>query len=323
MKISVVIPNYNGGSLLQPCLKSLLRQTYLNYEILVVDNGSTDSSAEILQSYAPHVRVCWLPQNLGFGRAVNIGIQQTEGELLLILNNDTVVEENCLKEIINAVDTNKEYGIFAPLILEHNQANKAYAIGLMYSTRGYGNRSERHHIDRFDCKREVFGACGAAAVYKREILEEVGLFNERFFVLHEDVELSFRHQLAGQKCLFVPDAIVTHVGSATLRKDFSLVVRETVKNSLSTVLTCMPSPLLIKYGLEIPMFYLTFLSHLIRKGYSTDVCWGILGLVLSVPSLCISRRRIQRTRRVSPGSLEELLYRGPIYLNFPNETVVI
>lgn len=321
MLISIVIPNYNGRDLLAQCLLSIINQSYKRYEIIVVDNASKDNSAEILNEYSSSIKVKWLGENIGFSRAVNLGIKESSGELIFVLNNDTVLDSECLAHIIAGVKTHSAYGFYAPMIREQDNPLNIYAVGLMYSPKGYGNRSQRYELQGITEPTEVFGACGAAALYRRNVLDEVGLFNEDFFFLHEDIELSFRHQLFGYKCLFLPSAVIYHKGSATLHKFFDLAVKETVKNSLYTVLTCMPGSLLSKYRLSIAKFHLSFWLTLARKGYLRETIRSILSIASSAADLLQRRRNVQGRSKVNIGHLEALLYRGPIYINFPGETI--
>lgn len=320
-KLSIVIPNYNGADLLASCLSSISAQTYVDYSVTVVDNGSDDNSVEVARQFGDRVSVVRLDGNEGFGRAVNKGIESSDGGLVFVLNNDTVLARDCLAEIVAGVSSHYGYGFFAPKICEYDHPERVYAAGLMLSRRGYGNRSQRFLLQPSTEPVEVFGACGAGAVYRREVLDKVGLFNEDFLFLYEDLELSYRHQLLGHKCLYLPSATLFHRGSATLRRFFRLAVREAVKNSLMTLLTCTPAPLIKRDALAIVKFYLSFWGVMARKGFTPELLRGILFVALRIREVLKRRIDLQSRSRLDIEYLSELLYDGKIYVNFPDEVV--
>lgn len=320
-RISIVIPNHNGAELLASCLISIRKQTYTNYQVVVIDNGSNDDSFEVAKQYEDQVRIIRLSDNQGFGRAVNRGIISSEGELVFVLNNDTILDRNCLAEIIEGVDSHRAYAFFAPKICEYDHPDRVYAAGLMLSQRGYGNRSQRFLLQSVVDPVEVFGACGAGAVYRRTVLEEVGLFNEDFLFLYEDLELSYRHQLQGHRCLYLPSAVLFHRGSMTLRRFFSLAVREAVKNSLMTLLTCTPAPILKLYSFQIIRFYLSFWRLIIRKGFTLELLRGLGFNAFRILRILKRRSDLQARSMIEVQYLNDLLYTGQIYVNFPDEVV--
>jgi GT2 family glycosyltransferase len=323
ISISIIIPNHNGAHLLSPCLDSIRNQSYKTFDVVVVDNGSHDHSLELLNRYAHEIRVIKLDRNIGFGRAVNLGIHASDGDLIFVLNNDTRLHHNCLAEVARGSDLYPQYGFFAPKICEFDNPNRVYAGGLMFSDRGYGNRSNRSLFQRVRNNVDVFGACGAAAVYRRDILTSVGYFNEDFFFLYEDLELSFRHQLRGHKCLYLPAALVYHHGSVTLHKLFSQAVYEAVKNSLATLLTCVPTKILAECAWGIARFYCAFWFLLIRNGYSREVISGLVTTLVRTISLFKHRRDLQSHSSCDLNYIRELLYRGPIHINLPNKVVTL
>jgi GT2 family glycosyltransferase len=191
----------------------------------------------------------------------------------------------------------------------------------MFSNRGYGNRSQRHLFAEINNPVEVFGACGAGAVYRREILKTVGYFNEEFFFLFEDLELSFRHQLLGHRCLYIPSAVIYHIGSSTLHKVFTLAVKEAVKNSLTTLITCAPSSLFRNNGWAIVKFYVSFLYHLMRKGYWKECVDALLYVGVNFHRSLKKRKCIQSASKPDIQYFNDLLYRGDIHINFPDEII--
>jgi GT2 family glycosyltransferase len=315
MKISIIIPNYNGAHLLEDCIRSIIGQRYTNHDITVVDNGSTDNSLMILKNY-PSVRTIELDQNIGFGKAVNKGIDITDGDLLFVLNNDTVLDQGCLGSLIDAINAFPTYAIYAPRINDITQRNEIYAAGLMFSVKGYGNRSQRYALRAVTEPMEVFGACGAAAIFRRSVLGIVGYFNEDYFLLNEDLELCFRHQLLGHKCLYIPSAVVFHHGGATLQVMFPVAVTEAVKNTLMTLIVCTPKPFLTDYAGSIIKFYLCFWFTIARRGYVEELITALTRVVFRSKSLLAARRRLQKQSKFDEDYLRSLLYRGEIEINF-------
>jgi len=319
--ISIVIPTYNGAVLLRDCLDSIFRQSFMEFEVTVVDNNSTDLSHEVFAEFKGRITVIGLEENKGFGSAVNRGIARSTGDLILVLNNDTALHSDCLREIAAAAERHRDYSFFAPKICEYGNVERIYAAGLMFSTRGYGNRSQREELQGVSAPREVFGACGAAAVYRREVLDEVGLFNEAFFFLYEDLELSFRHQLRGHKCLYLPSAVISHHGSATLRHYFSAAAKEGIKNSLITLISCAPAPFLRRHWREVSRFYLRFWLAFIRRGFAPELCEALLGVGGKLHWVLRRRKTLQADSRIDLSHFNSLLYDGVIRVNFPSGPV--
>ncbi|MCP1393569.1 MAG: glycosyltransferase family 2 protein [Methanothrix harundinacea] len=222
--ISVVIPNYNGRRYLEMCLSSLFSQTYQDFEVILVDNGSWDGSSEYVEKRFPGVRVVRNEENLGFAGGVNSGIRQARGEKILTLNNDTKADKDLIKSLSEAMDSDAEVGMCASKMLFCDGRINSTGICLSRSgaawDRGMGEVDE----GQYDEVEEVFGPCAGAALYRREMLDEIGLFDEDFFAYMEDVDLAFRGQLAGWKCLYILSAVVYHVhsGTAGFRSEFSV-----------------------------------------------------------------------------------------------------
>jgi GT2 family glycosyltransferase len=214
--LSVIIPNWNGAAHLPTCLEALRRQTYPHREILVVDNGSTDGSLSLLARY-PEVRVLALGRNRGFAGAVNAGIRAARGEILVLLNNDTEAAPTWLEALVAAFARHPDAGLLASKILLFDRREVFHSAGDYYRVDGIpGNRGVwEPDVGQYDREEEVFSACGAAAAYRRALLEDIGLFDEDFFYSCEDVDLAWRAQIAGWNCWYVPDAVVYHKLSAT------------------------------------------------------------------------------------------------------------
>ncbi len=216
MQFSVVIPNWNGAKHLRVCLNALRRQTHLPLEVILVDNASTDESRSLLARDYPEVKVIALPVNRRFAGACNAGIRASSGDAVALLNNDTEADERWLENVAKCFVAHPDAGFVASKLRLFDQRDHLHSAGDFYSRRGVpGNRGVWQKDEgQFDTAY-VFGACGAASVYRREMLNQVGLLDEDFEFSCEDVDISWRAQLMGYKCAFAHDAIVYHKVSAT------------------------------------------------------------------------------------------------------------
>ena len=246
-RITVVIPNWNGLKWLQPCLQSLRNQSFKDFRTIVVDNGSVDGSVAFMRSEFPEVEVVELPVNIGFAGGMNAGIRRAQGEFVAALNNDTEVDAEWLAQMVNAIDSHPDYSIFASKIMDFKQRDIFDSIGDGYSRSGLSFKFAAKHRDNGSFKEpfEVFGACAAACLYRRSMLDLIGHYDDDFFAYMEDVDLCVRARMAGFRCLAVPGAIVYHVGSATSGGTASAFsVRLTARNLLTVMLKNMPAAVL-------------------------------------------------------------------------------
>jgi hypothetical protein len=222
--ISVVIPSYNGRRYLEGCLPSLSAQSYEDFEVIVVDNGSQDGSCEYVEEEFPQVRIVENEDNLGFAGGVNSGISIARGEQILTLNNDTVAERDFLEKLAQAVGSDGRVGMWAPKMLFLDGRINSTGICISRSGAAWDRGMGEEDLGQYDVGCEVFGPSGGAALYRRAMLDEIGLFDEDFFAYMEDVDLAFRGQLAGWRCLYVPGAVVRHLhgGTAGFGSDLSV-----------------------------------------------------------------------------------------------------
>ena len=218
MLISVVIPNWNGAPHLPTCLHALRRQTLPPLEVIVVDNASSDDSQQLIRTHFPEVTLLALPDNRRFAGACNAGIRAASqaAEAIALLNNDTEADPRWLENAARCLREHPDAGAVASKVRLFDRREYLHSAGDFYSVRGVpGNRGVWQRDDgRFDAEY-VFGACGAAAIYRRTMLEAIGLLDERFEFSCEDVDLAWRAQLAGYRCALAHDAIVYHKVSAT------------------------------------------------------------------------------------------------------------
>lgn len=309
-RLTVVIPNWNGVRFLKLCLASLRDQSFEDFETIVVDNGSTDGSVELVKNDFPEVHVLHMVENRGFSAAANAGIRASEAEYVALLNNDTEQSPGWLEALAHAAEDHPEAGFFASKLVNFHDrrildgAGDALRLsGLPYRL-GHGERDG----GRYDAPSYVFGACAAAALYRREMLDEIGLFDEDFVSYCEDGDLSFRAQLAGYGCFYVPDSLVYHMGSAsTGGKRSATSTRLGTRNSLSLLVKNLP---LSVAPHVLPFFVLGQLARLL-----TTAATGVLGAHLKglaeawgqLPLTLKKRREVQAKKTVPDAHVRRLL----------------
>ncbi len=215
--IAVVIPNINGEKWLYDCIRSVLDGSYKDIEVVVVDNGSTDGSREIIESFTGEpVRGIYLDRNTGFSAAVNLGICSTEGEYVALFNNDAFADKDWLSELVKAMDVDENIFSVATLMLQFKDSSLCDDAGDYVNIFGWAcKRGDGLYAQRYSKPCEVFTACGGAVLYRRSILNEIGLFDENFFAYLEDVDIGWRARNAGYKNVFCPTAKCKHICSAT------------------------------------------------------------------------------------------------------------
>lgn len=307
--ISVVIPNFNGVRILPTCLDSLLRQTRAADEIIVVDDASADDSVAFVRQQYPQVKLVTRETNGGFCKTANAGLRVAHGDLIALLNNDTECDSHWLAELIIAMEANSKIGSGASKLLFFDQRKRVNSAGLFLRVDGVGRDIGFGQPDgaEFSRARFVFGASGGAAVYRRELLEEIGLFDEDFHAYAEDLDLSFRAQLRGWGCWFVPSAIVYHRVSATYATESATKVYHSSRNMLAVLIKNLPARLWRKY---FPLLLAAQIYQVIywsTRGRGVPALRGKIDALRTLPRTLAKRREIQRNARVSDVQIEALL----------------
>ncbi|MBM4465660.1 MAG: glycosyltransferase family 2 protein [Chloroflexi bacterium] len=307
---SIIIPNWNGAHHLPTCLDSLRRQSYPHFEVIVVDNGSTDGSLELLERDYPKVQVVALPENRGFAGGVNAGICEAEGEIIAVFNNDAEADPRWLEELVEALARHPEAGMATPKVLLFDQRDVIHTTGDFYGVDGVpGNRGVWQRDEgQFDGKEYVFGAAGVAAAYRRAMLDVVGLFDEDLFSFCEDVDLAWRAQLVGWKCVYVPTAVVYHKLSAT--GGGKMASYYCGRNFIYVMAKNYPTSLLKKYWRRIIAAQLRIAWEALKawRGEAARArLWGQLAGLWGLPKMLTRRRAIQASKRVSDEYLESIL----------------
>ena len=220
-RVTVVIPNWNGMRHLSECLSALSAQSTSDFEVLLVDNASSDGSVVWAREHHPEVRVLQRPDNGGFAVAVNAGIQAARSEYVALLNNDTAVDAGWLGALVVALDDHRAYDFAASKMILYYEPERLNAAGDVYVLGRLAgrNRGLGAPVSRYGSMQRVLGACAGAALYRRSLFREVGLFDEDFFLMSEDTDFNLRCLIAGKRCLYVPAARVRHKFRASIEAE--------------------------------------------------------------------------------------------------------
>jgi GT2 family glycosyltransferase len=304
-KVSVIILNYNGKAFVLDCLMSLERQTFGDFEVIVVDNGSSDGSVEVIRKHlgdspsASRLTLVATGKNLGFTGGNIEGLKHARGEYVLLLNNDTEADVSFFGELVRAMDAHPGVGMCASRMLLHgtdliDSAGDGFSRYLKGYKRGEGERAER-----FDKEEYVFAACGGATLLRRKMIEEIGFLDDDFFINFEDVDLGFRAQLAGWKVRFVPAAVVRHKVSSSIGKLSDTQAYYSIRNSefvrvknvpLSVFIRCLPAYLA---GVASEFYY-----FVLRHGRFRVYLRAKLDALRLMPGMLRKRRKIMSTKKV-------------------------
>jgi GT2 family glycosyltransferase len=311
--VSVVIASWNSAEHLPHCLDSLSLQTVQDFEVIIVDNGSSDRGTEGLEQNFPRLdlRVERLASNRGFAVANNIGAQLARGEWLALLNADAFPNPDWLEKILEAAKRCPEFSFFSSRQIQFNQPDSLDGSGDEYHISGLAwRRFYNYPAHEYGLQEEeIFSACAAAAIYNREDFLRAGGFDESYFAYFEDVDLSFRLRLAGGRCLYVPQAEVYHVGSASSGKTSDFVMYHGHRNLVWTYFKNMPGVLFWWYlPLHLGMNFFFAASFLV-KGKGPAVLRAKVDAFLRLPAIIRRRKQIQETRKVSTRDLSKVMNR--------------
>jgi GT2 family glycosyltransferase len=306
--VSIIVVNWNRRGLLNDCLGSLSRQSYSNYEIILVDNGSSDESVRFVKESFPLVKVVELRENKGFSGGNSAGFKIANGEFIALVNNDVRAEPDWLEQILQPMLGNPEVGICASkLIIDGTEAIDSAGDGL--NTGGVGfNRGLKIDRKHFSISEFIFGACGAAALYRRSMLQEIGFFDDEFFLYDEDIDLNFRAQLAGWKCRYVPDAVAHHRGNATSERLSELHVYYHTRNLEFVWIKNTPARLMIRFFHHKLIHELAAFGYLcLRHGKWHAYFRAKQDALRMLPLMWKKRKMIQSRSRVSSFYLRSMM----------------
>jgi hypothetical protein len=308
-EISVIVVNWNGKHFLETCLAALRKQTFQDFEAILVDNGSEDGSAEYVRTRFPEVQVIALDRNLGFAGGNIAGYEQARGKLVVLLNNDTEADPHWLEEIDRASRDFPAAGSFASKMVYFDERSRIDNCGFGLTAAGLTVDLGRDEQDgpTWAEPRKVFGACGGAAAYRRSMLEDIGFLDPDFFMTYEDVDLSFRAQLRGYQCAFVPGAIVYHRYRATMKKYPARQVFFSQRNIEWVYLKNMPFRLMLRSLPERLLYELGGAAYFFKLGTGTAFLKAKMDAVRRLPSALQKRKKIQSRRTLTNGQLRSVM----------------
>jgi GT2 family glycosyltransferase len=306
--ITVVIVNWNGGMYIRDCLNSLEKQNVSEYSIILVDNGSSDGSLELVRENFAEVQIIPLEKNLGFAVGNNIALKEVSTEFVALLNNDAMPDNYWLANLVSALENHPDVGFAASKMLLYHKPDQIDRAGDVFTTAGTALlRGRGTSSTAFDKKEYVFGACAGAALYRTEMLRDIGLFDEDFFLLYEDVDLSFRAQLRGYKCIYVPEAVVYHVGSGSIGDDTPTSVYYSHRNLEWVYIKNMPGSLIKKSIASHLIYDLAALFYFAVKGRGGIYLKAKWDALRGIRKALEKRRNIQENKKVLDDYIWNLL----------------
>ena len=305
--ISVIVVNFNGGEYLGRCLESLIAQSFPDFEVILVDNGSTDGSIDNLPALPENFRIIRAEANIGFARANNLGASLASGSWLALLNPDATATRGWLECLLRAVTMRPCYRMVASAQLKMDNPEQLDGVGDCYSIAGYPWRGGYGHSkDAMPQVGEVFAACGASAFYPKDAFLAVGGFDESFFCYVEDVDLGFRLRLVGEKCQFDPECRVEHAGSGITGQQSDFATFYGVRNTVWTALKNVPWPLLF---LVVPTWTLaTSILYLkVSADRRSSIRRGLKAAFLGLAPIWSARRVVQNSRSIDVVTVAKII----------------
>ena len=312
-KATIIIPNYNGLKFMEMCMSALEKQTYKDFEILVVDNGSTDGSVESLKEN--EIPSIFLPENTGFSGAVNVGIKASKTPFVILLNNDTEAKEGYVEALIREIERSPKIFSVSPKMIQLYHKELMDDGGDMYSIMGWAyQRGVGQEIERYNRACNVFSACAGAAIYRREVFEEIGYFDEMHFAYLEDIDVGYRAKIAGYYNRYCPSAEIYHVGSGTSGSKYNeFKVRLAARNNVYLNYKNMPGWQLLLNSIPIGLGILGKYFFFKKKGFEKEYVGGVLEGI----------RTVKKTKKVAyrPEDFQnylaiewELIYGAMLYI---------
>lgn len=321
--ISVIVVNFNGERYLGDCLTSLSVQTFRDFDVIVVDNGSTDGSIDLIRKDFPWVKLIPLNKNTGFAKGNNTGFEASSSKYIATLNNDTIVDKGWLEALYEAAETDRKIGMAASKILLGRNGREIDSSGVLIYPDGMSRQRGRSEIDegQFDRSEEVLFPSACAALYRREMLNEIGFFDEDFFTYCEDTDLGLRARLAGWKAVLASKAIVRHLYSQTAGKYSELKAYYVERNHLWVLMKDLPAAYILLSPLYTIWRYIVQIYSLFsRKGSAARFAegnkkWRLIEVVIKAyrdalvkfPVMLRKRKEIWNFRRLSTKEYRDLL----------------
>ena len=310
--ISVIVLNWNGAAVLSRCLDALQAQTFREFEVLVLDNASSDGSVDEVETRWSGFRLVRFERNLGFSLANNRGARLARGRWLVFLNNDAFPHPDWLERLAEAALAWPDFSFFASRLVYANDPDRVQSAGDVCNISGFAwSRGNGFPVTQDYLEfTEVFSPSGAAAMYSRQAFLKVGGFNEEFISHLEDVDLGFRLRLIGQRCQYIPSAVVEHVVSAAYGVESDRTVYQVQRNAIWMYISDMPGSLFWKYLPAHLIGNLVFLVYYSLRGRARSVWRAKLDALRGLPAVIHRRRALQQARVVSPSDILRQLDHG-------------
>jgi GT2 family glycosyltransferase len=323
--VSIIVVNWNGLHLLEECFSSLARQTWKQTEFILVDNGSTDGSRDLVISWAerlPNAQTILLSYNSGFCKANNLAFAKARGEWIALFNTDAVAEPDWLQELLRYSDPSRRIGMLASKILFQEPEGVIDKVGhlIYWDGQNRGRGTMQRDVGQYDKPEEILWPDACAALYHRKVFEETGGFDETFFAFGDDADLGLRARLLGWSAWYVPTAVVHHRHSASFGAYSPFKVMLVERNRLLLAIKNFPWPLLLQNPFWT-MKRLWWSAYGVMRGKGAasrfvetngwrqtlfNLCWSYLSAVKLIPEAWRRRRIIQRTRRISGREMRRL-----------------
>ncbi|MBM2810494.1 MAG: glycosyl transferase, family 2, partial [Chloroflexi bacterium] len=305
--VTVVVVNWNGRERLRGCLGALALQDFQDFDVVVVDNASSDGSVELVESDYPDVRVIRNQTNTGFAAANNVAIRGATSRYVATLNNDTLPDRRWLGALVDRMEADSTVGSIASKMVFAHDANSINSCGIALDPVGIAwdlcGGLPSSVVER---PRQVFGPCAGAALYRREMLDDVGLFDEDFFAYLEDVDLAWRARLRRWGCVLAPDALVVHAHAGTLGEGSPLKAFLLARNKVWSITKCAPGPLLRRWLPLIVAYDVGAAWFGVARQHDWASVRGRLAAVRGLPRMLEKRREIQGRRTATDGELRAL-----------------
>jgi hypothetical protein len=332
INLSVIIVNWNGKHLLKDCLDSILNQTYENFNVILIDNGSDDGSVDFIENNYKTVILIKLKKNTGFAYANNIGIKEAfknkNLKYIITLNNDTKADKDYIKYLVEEANKDEKIGSLQPKVLNFFEKNKIDSVGMLIGKDCSAINRGQKEIDKgqYDKKEEIFGASASSSLYTKKALEEVRLskdqyFDNDYFAYYEDVDLAWRLRLAGFKSFYIPSSKVLHIHSATGKSFSPFKAFHIHRNQYFNIIKNFPSYFLIRAMLLMFIGYFSLLLDIFKKrGPSANLNKNAKGadniiflvikswwhVLINLPKTLVKRRKIQKTKRINKEEYKKL-----------------
>ncbi|HLB60946.1 MAG TPA: glycosyltransferase family 2 protein [Patescibacteria group bacterium] len=305
--VSVIIVNWNGKQFLKECLDSLMGGTYKDIEILLVDNASTDSSVVMVKRHYPSVTIIQNETNAGVAEGYDIGYKYSKGSAILLLNSDTILEDDVISGLVNVLYSNNRYGAVQPKMILQSEKDRIDSVGSFFLPTGnlyHFGREKNPNDPKYNVQREIFSTKGACMLIRREVLERTGLFDKNFFAYYEDTDLCIRIWMSGYKIIYTPSVKMYHKGGGGGKQIMrSYILFHAHKNRIYTYLKNFSGKYILKtLPVTLLLYQVLFVGYLLtgKFSYAGAVQRGILWNILHVRQTLKKRKHIQSHIRKIP-----------------------